>query len=135
MDTFAGGSDQMVPDEYDFAAREEHNAQGRWISPDPVRGTGNKYVYADNNPLSKVDIYGMYAIEINGIERSSNEEQLMEGTNELTESHAPDSTQTPPTPTTEENTQSSGTNTAAEDVRTKKGDRRDVPQFFSRNVG
>jgi hypothetical protein len=25
-----------------------------------MRGTGNKYVYADNNPLSKVDLYGLF---------------------------------------------------------------------------
>jgi len=60
----------LVPDEYDFPAREEHNGQGRWTSPDPMRGTGNKYVYADNNPLSKVDIYGMYTVSIEGIDTS-----------------------------------------------------------------
>src|SRR5215831_12343284 len=30
-----------------------------WISPDPIRGTGNKYVYAYNDPLSKVDPSGL----------------------------------------------------------------------------
>jgi hypothetical protein len=35
-----------------------------------MRGTGNKYVYADNNPLSKVDIYGMYTVSIDGIDTS-----------------------------------------------------------------
>ena len=60
VDSFTGKPDQLVPDEYDFPAREEHNGQGRWVSPDPMRGTGNKYVYADNNPLSKVDIYGLW---------------------------------------------------------------------------
>jgi RHS repeat-associated protein len=53
VDSFTGSLDQIVGDEYDFAVREEHNGQGRWISPDPMRGTGNKYVYADNNPLSR----------------------------------------------------------------------------------
>jgi RHS repeat-associated protein len=60
VDSFTGKPDQLVPDEYDFPAREEHNGQGRWVSPDPRRGTGNKYVYADNNPLSNVDLYGLY---------------------------------------------------------------------------
>jgi len=61
VDSFTGKPDQLVPDEYDFPAREEHNGQGRWTSPDPMRGTGNKYVYADNNPLSEVDLYGLTA--------------------------------------------------------------------------
>jgi RHS repeat-associated protein len=61
VDSFTGKPDQIVSDEYDFPAREEHGGQGRWISPDPMRGTGNKYVYADNNPLSKVDVYGLIA--------------------------------------------------------------------------
>jgi len=34
VDSFTGKPDQTVSDEYDFAAREEHNGQGRWISPD-----------------------------------------------------------------------------------------------------
>ena len=37
VDSFTGKPDQLVPDEYDFPAREEHNGQGRWVSPDPVR--------------------------------------------------------------------------------------------------
>ena len=59
VDSFTGKPDQLVSDEYDFLERQEHNGQGRWVSPDPMRGTGNKYVYADNNPLSKVDVYGL----------------------------------------------------------------------------
>jgi hypothetical protein len=35
-----------------------------------MRGTGNKYVYADNNPLSKVDLYGMYTVSIEGVDSS-----------------------------------------------------------------
>ncbi len=68
VDSFTGKPDQIVSDEYDFPAREEHGGQGRWISPDPTRGTGNKYVYADNNPLSKVDLYGLYTVSINGLD-------------------------------------------------------------------
>jgi hypothetical protein len=45
VDSFTGKPDQIVNDEYDFPAREEHGGQGRWVSPDPMRGTGNKYVY------------------------------------------------------------------------------------------
>ena len=63
VDSFTGKPDQIVSDEYDFPAREEHGGQGRWVSPDPMRGTGNKYVYADNNPLSKVDLYGLIAYQ------------------------------------------------------------------------
>jgi RHS repeat-associated protein len=59
VDSFTGSPDQLVSDEYDFAAREEHGGQGRWISPDPMRGTGNKYAYADNDPLSKIDLGGL----------------------------------------------------------------------------
>jgi len=59
VDSFTGKPDQIVNDEYDFPAREENGGQGRWISPDPMRGTGNKYVYADNNPLNEVDLYGL----------------------------------------------------------------------------
>jgi soluble lytic murein transglycosylase-like protein len=36
-----------------------------------MRGTGNKYAYADNNPLSSVDVYGLYTIDLNGMEESS----------------------------------------------------------------
>ncbi len=76
VDSFTGSPDQMVSDEYDFSAREQHNGQGRWTSPDPMRGTGNKYVYADNNPLSKVDLYGLFAIVVNGVQVGGNEDSL-----------------------------------------------------------
>jgi RHS repeat-associated protein len=66
VDSFTGKPDQLVSDEYDFPARQEHNGQGRWISPDPMRGTGNKYVYAGNNPLSNVDLQGLLSITIDG---------------------------------------------------------------------
>jgi RHS repeat-associated protein len=102
VDSFTGKPDQLVSDEYDFAAREEHNGQGRWVSPDPMPGTGNKYVYADNNPLSNIDLYGLLTFEIEGQQIESNDAQAEDGENEmLAESHPPDSHQTPPqtTPT------------------------------------
>lgn len=71
VDSFTGSPDQIVPDEYDFSARELHNGQGRWTSPDPLPGPGNKYVYADNNPLSNVDLYGLMAIYLNGFYEGS----------------------------------------------------------------
>jgi RHS repeat-associated protein len=94
VDSFTGKPDQLVSDEYDFEARELHNGQGRWVSPDPTRGTGNKYVYADNNPLSKVDLYGLLAMEINGLSVYSDDVSVEGGVNTLSESHAPTSTQT-----------------------------------------
>ena len=66
VDSFTGQPDQLASDEYDFAARELNYEPGRWISPDPTPGTGNKYAYADNNPLSKVDLGGLTAILIDG---------------------------------------------------------------------
>lgn len=76
VDSFTGSPDQIVPDEYDFSARELHNGQGRWISPDPMPGTGNKYVYADNNPLSNVDVYGLFAVEVNGLQVYSDDSSV-----------------------------------------------------------
>jgi RHS repeat-associated protein len=112
VDSFTGSPDQIVPDEYDFTAREESNPQGRWVSPDPMRGTGNKYVYANNNPLSYVDPYGLYTIDIDGIESSTNIEEVTEGENELTESHPWKDAQTPAQPKTDtNNSQDSGSNT------------------------
>jgi RHS repeat-associated protein len=74
VDSFTGKPDQITGDEYDFPARELHDGQGRWVSPDPTSGTGNKYVYADNNPLSNVDVYGLLAIVINGQETDSTDD-------------------------------------------------------------
>jgi RHS repeat-associated protein len=65
VDSFTGKPDEIVSDEYDFLARQEHSGQGRWISPDPIRGTGNKYVYANNNPLSTVDLFGLFGYQYN----------------------------------------------------------------------
>jgi RHS repeat-associated protein len=70
VDSFTGQPDQLTSDEYDFAAREMQNEPGRWISPDPMPGTGNKYAYADNNPLSKVDLNGFLSLLIDGTEFS-----------------------------------------------------------------
>ena len=81
VDSFTGKPDQITSDEYDFEARELHNGQGRWISPDPTSGTGNKYVYADNNPLSKVDIYGYFSMFLNGMDMGDNGEDIEAVTN------------------------------------------------------
>jgi RHS repeat-associated protein len=99
VDSFTGKPDQIVSDEYDFAAREEHNGQGRWISPDPMSGTGNKYAYADNNPLGKIDLYGMlatFASTVNG-QSTATEIGLGNDPSEVSESHPQNSDQTPST--------------------------------------
>jgi RHS repeat-associated protein len=96
VDSFTGKPDQLVSDEYDFPAREEHNGQGRWVSPDPTQGTGNKYVYADNNPLSNVDVYGLETMSImmNGLEVGTTDPTEMMVAIVLSESHGPASSQT-----------------------------------------
>jgi len=95
VDSFTGKLDQIVSDEYDFPARQQHSGQGRWISPDPMRGTGNKYVYADNNPLSKVDLYGLYGYQYNpGNNPSTGDETEGAVGIEWPESHEPQSVQT-----------------------------------------
>jgi RHS repeat-associated protein len=52
---------------YDFPAREQHRAQGRWISPDPAGlaavdpgnpQTWNRYAYVENRPLAAIDPEG-----------------------------------------------------------------------------
>jgi len=96
VDSFTGKPDQLVSDEYDFPAREEHNGQGRWVSPDPTQGTGNKYVYADNNPLSNVDVYGLetMSIMVNGLEVGTTDPTEMMTMVVISESHGPASAQT-----------------------------------------
>jgi RHS repeat-associated protein len=82
-DSFTGQPDQIASDEYDFAARELHDGQGRWISPDPMSGTGNKYMYANNNPLMYVDLLGLspsgttMADNSTGMESPDDDEEAM----------------------------------------------------------
>jgi RHS repeat-associated protein len=92
--SFATMLQNLVPDLFETPVREYHPMQGRWISPDPMRGTGNKYVYADNNPLSKVDVYGMYSVEIEGMEVGSVDDTLDFAAYQIEESHPPQSQQT-----------------------------------------
>jgi RHS repeat-associated protein len=91
---FGGMKELMTGDMFDGAFREYHPTQGRWISPDPTPGTGNKYVYADNNPLSKVDPYGLEAIDV-GFQLWFDSEMNREDPLEESESHPPQSAQTP----------------------------------------
>jgi RHS repeat-associated protein len=91
---FGGMKELMTADMFDGTFREYHPTQGRWISPDPVRGTGNKYVYADNNPLSKVDPYGLEAIDV-GFQLWFDSEMNRGDPLEASESHPPQSVQTP----------------------------------------
>ncbi|HXJ42782.1 MAG TPA: RHS repeat-associated core domain-containing protein, partial [Bryobacteraceae bacterium] len=68
--TFTGvAPHDKAPDLYDFAAREYHPTQGRWISPDPAGlaavditnpQTLNRYAYVRNNPLALIDPSGLY---------------------------------------------------------------------------
>jgi RHS repeat-associated protein len=98
VDSFTGKPDQIVSDEYDFAAREEHNGQGRWISPDPLSDTGNKYSYADNNPLGKIDLYGMLATFVSTMNGQNTATEIGLGNDPtLSESHPQNSDQTPST--------------------------------------
>jgi RHS repeat-associated protein len=53
----------------DFGARYYSSAMGRFLSPDPLMAsahpenpqTWNRYSYALNNPLSQIDVDGLYA--------------------------------------------------------------------------
>jgi RHS repeat-associated protein len=56
-------------DLYDFAAREQHRIQGRWISPDPAGlaaadpsnpQSWNRYAYVGNSPLNATDPLGLF---------------------------------------------------------------------------
>ncbi len=66
--TFTGQNNDTAGDLYDFLFREEHGAQGRWISPDPAGlasvnpvnpQTWNRYGYVANMPLNSVDPTGL----------------------------------------------------------------------------
>jgi len=64
---FTNQSNDIANDLYDFPAREQQGAQGRWISPDPA-GMGavdptnpqswNRYAYVMNHPLTSTDPFG-----------------------------------------------------------------------------
>lgn len=65
---FTNQPDDEATDLYDFPAREEHRAQGRWLSPDPAGlaavdqndpQSWNRYAYVLNNPLNLLDPTGM----------------------------------------------------------------------------
>ena len=67
--TFTGQNEDNVSGLYDFLYREESNAPGRWISPDPAGlsavnianpQTWNRYTYVGNNPLSFTDQLGLF---------------------------------------------------------------------------
>jgi len=66
--TFTGQTEDVATGLYDFLAREEHNGQGRWISPDPAGFASvdpsnpqswNQYASVLNNPLLFVDPLGL----------------------------------------------------------------------------
>lgn len=51
---------------YTNGFRDYDPASGRYLEPDPIGLAGgmNSYVYVDNNPLSSIDPYGLYRIEV-----------------------------------------------------------------------
>jgi len=64
-----GMMNDTASDLYDFLYREQHNGQGRWISPDPAGlaaadplnpQTWNRYAYVANNPLNALDPLGLF---------------------------------------------------------------------------
>jgi RHS repeat-associated protein len=69
---FTGQNQDLTPGStgliYDFAYREQHSTQGRWISPDRAAlaaanptnpQTWNRYAYAGNGPLNSIDPKGL----------------------------------------------------------------------------
>jgi RHS repeat-associated protein len=59
--SFTGQEQEVALELFDFAYREYHTTQGRWISPDPAGlaavdpadpQTWNRYAYVRNNPLN-----------------------------------------------------------------------------------
>jgi len=65
---FTVATHDKTSDLRDFAYREYHPTQGRWLTPDPA-GIGaadpthpqswNRYVYVTGNPLGRIDPYGL----------------------------------------------------------------------------
>ncbi len=71
---FANQPTDIANDLHDFPARELHDRQGRWISPDPAGMTAadptnpqswNRYAYVLNSPLSNIDPDGLACIYLN----------------------------------------------------------------------
>ncbi len=68
---FTGQMNDTATDLYDFLYREQHNGQGRWISPDPAGlaavdaanpQSWNRYAYVVNRPLTLTDPRGLCAL-------------------------------------------------------------------------
>jgi RHS repeat-associated protein len=55
---FAGTMQDIVAGLNDTPAREQSATEGRWMSPDPI-SSGNRYVYAANNPVYYRDTTGL----------------------------------------------------------------------------
>jgi RHS repeat-associated protein len=64
---FTGQNQDTVAGDYDFVLREYSEAQGRWVSPDPLGlaavdpanpQSWNRYGYVENDPLDRVDPSG-----------------------------------------------------------------------------
>lgn len=51
-----------------FGRRYYDSTLGRWITPDPIgfEGGPNLYAYVMNNPITNLDLYGLYAAESSG---------------------------------------------------------------------
>jgi RHS repeat-associated protein len=67
--TFTGQTEDTTAGLYDFLFRQQSQAQGRWLVPDPAGlaavditnpQTWNRYAYVGNNPLNSTDRLGLY---------------------------------------------------------------------------
>ena len=65
---FTVATHDKTSDLWDFAYREYHPTQGRWLTPDPAGLSAvdpthpqswNRYVYVTGNPLGRIDPYGL----------------------------------------------------------------------------
>jgi RHS repeat-associated protein len=59
---FAGGMHDMTTGLVRFGVRDYDPRFGRWTSSDPIRFTSrqaNLYVYVGNDPINRIDIYGL----------------------------------------------------------------------------